>query len=276
MVVVVCGGLAIPVSHSCLLRSIPRLTMNLRMPAAEHVVATRRILGLAEPRCAYDGTCAGCNQALESAKEAALHYPACPGPAALTRRGAGDLYATRMTHEALKQAVGRALTEANCAALEEVPGLFAEGQERPGDVVVLGYCDGNAHLAIDVSCTRLITNSNLASASTSPGEALEAAEEDKRAKYAAQLAAAQGAIHFVPFIVDEFGGIGDHGQMLFETLAHRAVRANANTAGGVGRSEGAQRAEHLRRWRSYVAVAVHRVQAQVIMMLSARAGKVPR
>ena len=75
--------------------------------------------------------------------------------------------------------------------------------------------------------------------------------------------------------MDEFGGIGDHGQMLFETLAHRAVRANANTAGGVGRSEGAQRAEHLRRWRSYVAVAVHRVQAQVIMMLSARAGKVP-
>ena len=76
--------------------------------------------------------------------------------------------------------------------------------------MVLGYCDGNAHLAIDVSCTRLITNSNLASASTSPGEALEAAEEDKRAKYAAQLAAAQGAIHFVPFMVDEFGGIGDH------------------------------------------------------------------
>jgi hypothetical protein len=104
---------------------------------------------------------------------------------------------------------------------------------------------------------------------------LEAAEAAKRAKYADQVAAARGLIHFVPFIVDEFGAIGDHGQLLLETLA-RAVKAHANTAGSVGQSAGMQRAAHLRRWRSYIAVAIHRVQAQAIIMLSARAGKGPR
>jgi len=167
------------------------------------------------------------------------------------------------------------MTEAGCLVLEsEVPGLFDQGQQRPGDVVVLGYNDGTAHLAVDVSCVRVHTRTHLQTAAATPGIVLEAAEAAKRAKYSDQVAAARGLIHFVPFIVDEFGAIGDHG--LLETLAHRAVKAHANTAGSVGLSAGMQRATHLRRWRSYIAVAIHRVQAQAIIMLSARAGKGPR
>jgi hypothetical protein len=112
----------------------------LRMGAAEEMVAARRCFGLLEPRCTFDITCPGCSVALASAAEAVLHYPSCAGPVALTQFGAGNLYATHMTHEAVKQALGRCMTEAGCLVLEEVPGLFDQGQQRPGDVVFKSWC----------------------------------------------------------------------------------------------------------------------------------------
>ena len=99
-------------------------------------------------------------------------------------------------------------------------------------------------------------------AARTPGRLLETTEERKRRAYATELARAGNDIAFVPFIVDEFGSIGDHGQQLLLDLA---VRREPR--------DGSARAALLRTWRMYVAVAVHRTQAQIIMMMSARAGK---
>ena len=237
-------------------------------------MAVRRVLGLPEARCQFDITCPGCQQPLSSQQEAVLHYPACGGPVATAMLGdGGDLYGAQMVHTALKRVVARILTEAGCTALAEVPGLFDGSSERPGDVVVLGFNDGPTHLAIDVSCIKVITNTYLDIAASAPGNEMEAAEAAKRAKYADHLDAAGGSVHFVPFVVNEFGGIGEHGQQLLETLAHRAAERPATATDCAGESRGARVADLARRWRGYVAVAVHRTMALIVIMMAARAGK---
>jgi hypothetical protein len=242
-------------------------------PAAQHI-ATRRMMGLPELRCTFDATCPGCSQQLTSQAEAVLHYPCCPGPAQLAPAGshAGDVYATQMTHTALKKAVGRIITEAGHCVIEEVPGLFEDSADRPGDCTVLGFHDGQCHLAIDVNCTRLLTNSNLTMASNHPGKVLDTIELDKRARYAMQLQRAGGRVAFVPFVTDEYGSIGDHGHKLLEVLAQRATQRGAATEEG-GMPSSTRKSLLLTRWRSYIAVAIHRVQAEVILMMTARAGK---
>jgi hypothetical protein len=248
--------------------------LHLLLTREEQLVATRRVLGLPEPRCWLNRQCPGCSQGLDSDREAALHYPACPGPMLLAPGAsrAGDVYGSQVTHIALIKAVGRIITETGSVVVEEVPGLFEDSAERPGDCTVLGFHDGHRHLAIDVNCTRLLTNTHLQAAGVAPGSALEATEERKRRRYAELLERAGGTIAFVPFITDEYGAIGDHGQQLLEVLADR-MTARPGGAGRRGQTTAAARAETIGRWRNYIAVAVHRAQARIIIEMTARAGR---
>jgi hypothetical protein len=246
----------------------------LHLAAAEQQVATRRVLGLPEPRCWLNRQCPGCGQDLTSDREAALHYPCCPGPMTLGVAGGGDLYGTQLTHTALKKVVGRIITEAGYLVMEEVPGLFGDEQaERPGDCTVLGFHDGHRHLAVDVNCTRIMTNTHLLAASSAPGTAQELTEGRKVGRYAELLARAGGTIAFVPFVSDEFGGVGDYGQQLLQVLAQRATAGQEGARARGGTTTGAEQAALLERWRQAIAVAVHRTQARVILAMTARAGR---
>jgi hypothetical protein len=251
-------------------------TSPLALSRDEHLIAARRVIGLLEPLCAFDSTCPGCSQPLASAEMAVLHYPSCQGPCALAgtaRTQMGNLMGHQMTHRGLVKAVGRMTTEAGHCVLEEVPGLFANSCVRPGDCTVLGYYDGRRHLAIDVACTRLNTPTNLAAAGRTPGSALESVERRKRAKYETLIENAQGTVAFVPFITNEYGAIGDHGQQFMHTLARQATKNRRGGHHERGETTGSRKAELLHKWRSYISVAIHRTQAQIIMMMSARASK---
>ena len=91
----------------------------------------------------------------------------------------------------LERDVTRVLDDTGCTLLQEPVHLFgAHTQTWPADVAVLDYTESN--LAIDVSCTRIMTGARLSKAATESGTALAEAETRKRATYAAALAATPG------------------------------------------------------------------------------------
>ena len=133
-------------------------TPAVRLPPDQYILAARRILGLPLPCCAFAVACAGCGAALQDADMAALHFPACPGPCEIGS-GRTDLYGTQVVHTALKRGAARMLDDAGCTPIEEPAHLFADELTRPADVAVLDYTESNTTLAINVSCTRIISSS---------------------------------------------------------------------------------------------------------------------
>jgi hypothetical protein len=240
---------------------------GLQVPPDQYMLSVRRMLGMAEPLCAHATGCRACGQALETAELAVLHFPSCPGACALGA-GATDLYGTQLVHGALKRGMARVLAESGATPLQEVPGLLAGGQERPGDVVVLNYMESNQTLAVDVSCSRIVCATHVVSAAEAPLQPLEEAETRKLRMYSERCRTAR--IHFVPFIMDEYGHIGPMGRAFLQGLAERT--ASSRIASGASTEIWAVLAQRLQRtWEGYMSVELHSSMAKVVMMLSGRA-----
>jgi hypothetical protein len=238
------------------------------MPPDQFRLAARRVLGIPEPSCAYATACGACGASLDITELAALHFPACPGPCALGA-GHGDVYGAQLIHSSLKRGMIKVLDDSGCVAVQEPAHLLGQSSlERPADVAVLDYEESNQTLAIDVSCTRLMTNTNLDTASRHPGRVLELAEGVKRNQYEGRTEA--HSIQFVPFIMDEYGHIGPSGMAFLSGLALRTAtrrRSDKRTMEGVGML--ARRL--LLQWQGFMTTELHSAVARVVKMLAAKA-----
>jgi hypothetical protein len=243
-----------------------------RLDAAEYCVAARRVLGLPEPRCAFARACGACGQALPTAEMATLHFAVC-GARLLPSAGTRGLFGTQLVHQALKRGIVKILQDARCTPVEELGGLIADTTERPGDVCVVDYMEGGAHLAIDVSCVRTTMRTWLLASATAPNSATEAKENDKRRLYEARCL--DNNVTFVSFLMDEYGHIGHSGLAFLLGLAERtAARQAANRRAVSTTTSMAQESATLyRRWRTYMAAELHGAIARIVMMLAHRARK---
>ena len=162
----------------------------------------------------------------------------------------------------------RVMSDAGATPLQEVPGLLEGGQERPGDVVVLDYMESNQTLAVDVSCSRIMTDTSLEMAAKAPLQHLEGAETRKLNLYSARCKAL--SIHFVPFIMDEYGHIGPMGVAFLQGLAERT--ATKRRANGTTTEVWAVLAQRLQKtWQGFMIVELHSAMARVVEMLAQRA-----
>ena len=160
------------------------------------------------------------------------------------------------------------IDDAGFTPIDEAAGLLPQSQERPADVAVIDFMESNHHLALDVSCHRVITNSSLEAESARPGTTLEAAEDIKRAQYTARCA--ERSITFVPIIMDEFGRMGPHGAAFIDQLAWMTARrrvAARRTAAGAGAEASTLR----RRWRGFFTAELHGAVARTVLYHSTRA-----
>ena len=83
---------------------------------------------------------------------------------------------------------------------------------------------------------------------------LECREEAKRQRYTVRCRAE--GITFIPFVLDEFGHLGDCATLLLDALADRyAERARGDYR--EGRDAGQRRAAFLMRWRTRITYAAH-------------------
>jgi len=214
--------------------------------------------------------CGGCHQALVSDTLVAVHLPVCGGPCGRGIRG--RLYSTQMLHTALKGAVQLIMTEANLYTELEVANIFPGSRQRPADVLItsttqpwaLAFTGTSHSLCIDVTVVRLATNVNVHTAAKHPGKVLEDTEEDKRRKYRVPCDA--HSVQFCPFVVDDYGHIGQHAEALLIQLAHRSGTMPGDHRDGRTASLRAQC--RLRRWRGYVGAAIHSTMAQAVSMLA--------
>ena len=161
-------------------------------------------------------------------------------------RGAHTTYHTG--HTALRDAVRKCGEEALGKDSVEVerPGMIAGSQQRPGDMVL--HLNGNK-VAVDVTIPRIQTASNYITQANNPGKPVMDAELDKRNKYAG--ANYRSTTRFVPFVVDEFGHIGDAGWALLDQLAaYKAAQRNGKE------SEAFIRTTFLQKWQHRITHAI--------------------
>ena len=128
----------------------------------------------------------------------------------------------------------RVMAESGAMPLQEVPGLLAGGQERPGDVVVLNYMESNQTSAVDVLCSRIICATHVVSAAEAPLQQLEEEAETRKLRmYSERCRTAR--IHFVPFIMNEYGHIGPMGRAFLQGLAERTASRRIASGASTGR-----------------------------------------
>jgi hypothetical protein len=113
------------------------------------------------------------------------------------------------------------------ATVEEARGLCPGDAIRPGDIVVLDFAEAGRHLIIDGVVTTVNRNIILSRVSTMLGFVAKHAE-DKKFKADADspkpVAATHGGCHrLVPFVMEDGGTIGAHGQAALRMLAEYAI-----------------------------------------------------
>jgi hypothetical protein len=233
-------------------------------------VAVRRLLGAHEAYCEGARACPACGTALSMPEIAAVHFCACLGAT-----GGRWSHGGQTAHAALKRAMGRILQDAGCRPVYETPGLLGSATaERPGDVVVLDYVESNRHLVVDVSCTRIMSASYINGEIRAPGCTVESAEEAKRRLYGERCKAR--GVTFVPFVTDEYGHLGAHGQAFLIGLARRtAQRRAANSLAQRTAGIGTRVAELLGRWRGIVSMELHIAMARTLMSMADFAHRTP-
>ena len=105
-------------------------------------------------------------------------------------------------------------------------------------------------------------------AATRPKAALEQAERRKYFTYGDGPARHQ--VHFVPFIMDEYGHIGPMGVAFLQGLAERT--ATKRRANGTTTEVWAVLAQRLQKtWQGFMIVELHSAMARVVEMLAQRA-----
>jgi hypothetical protein len=215
--------------------------------------SVRRWLGIPPPGIMDLQVCGACTQTMAEGRddgpgERAAHLATCnsANKDETAQRGAHTTYHT--AHTELRDAVRKCGEEALGKDHVEIeqPGMVEGSQQRPGDVVLL--FNGNK-VAVDVTIPHIQTMSNMYIQANHPGKPVMDAERAKRNKYAG--AQFRSTTRFVPFVVDEFGHIGDAGWALLDQLAaHKAAQGNGRE------SEAFIRATYLQKWQHRITQAI--------------------
>ena len=126
-------------------------------------------------------------------------------------------------HVALNDIVKRALDSAGMYSVLEPVGLDRGDGKRPDGITVFPFKQGKS-LAWDATCVDTFSSSALIASAINPGSAARAAEDRKRAKYAALH-----DHHFVPIAVETSGVIGPAALSLFKEIGRRIGLATGDT-----------------------------------------------
>jgi hypothetical protein len=235
----------------------------------------RRLLGLPLAAAPALSRCGLCRADLSGYPPAVreLHLEDC-GAALPGVRGAGGYH---RPHAAARGAVRRMFGDAGAYAELEAEGVFAGSRARPGDVlahlpeglpegtdtddVLMVQGGGTELLAIDVTVVRVQAPSHVDSEAARPGGALAAAERAKRAKYRDLVQ--DSSVSFIPFAIDEYGGLGPAARSLVRRLAARAAGGPASSLAH-GRTVGQRRSYWIRRWKRRLSQTVMDAMDQTV------------
>ena len=209
----------------------------------------RRLLGIPLPSALHLRRCASCGQSTAgwSASVISARMASC-GSALLGDRGHGGGTVYQTVHDEVAVQLERAGQEAGFGSELETEGLLPGSDDRPADILLM---DAARLYAIDVRVAHVQMHGTVDSP---PGIEIAKEEEAKRQRYTVRCRAE--GITFIPFVLDEFGHLGDCATLLLDALADRyAERARGDYR--EGRDAGQRRAAFLMRWRTRITYAAH-------------------